>query len=215
MPTIVAVSGITLFVVPAVMCPTVTTDGSNTSTVRVTISCSAWTISQATGIGSIARCGSLAWPPLPVTVIVILSAEAMIEPPRLLIQPDGNDDVMWMANAAVTGEALPSPSGGTSSRPSSSMNRAPWWPSSPGWNMNSTRPASSSRRPASRRAAPTSMAVCVSWPHACIAPSTFEANSSPVSSCMGRASMSPRSRIVGPGEAPVSSAAMPLVVSCA
>ena len=95
-----AVSGITLLVVPAVMWPTVTTAGSNTSTVRVTISCRAWTISQATGIGSTARCGSLAWPPLPVTVIVIVSAEAMIEPPRLLIQPDGSDDVMWMANAA-------------------------------------------------------------------------------------------------------------------
>ena len=69
-PSISAVSGIMLFVVPAVMRPTVTTAGSNTSTERVTISCSACTISQATGIGSSARYGSLAWPPLPVTVIV-------------------------------------------------------------------------------------------------------------------------------------------------
>ena len=55
-----AVSGITLSVVPAEIRPTVTTDGSNTSIVRVTIVCSAWTISQATGIGSSARYGSLA-----------------------------------------------------------------------------------------------------------------------------------------------------------
>jgi hypothetical protein len=47
--------------------PTVTTAGSNTSTRRVTIVCSACTISQAIGIGSIARNGSLACPPLPVT----------------------------------------------------------------------------------------------------------------------------------------------------
>ena len=67
-PSMSAVSGIMLFVVPAVICPTVTTAGSNTSIVRVTIICSAWTISHATGIGSSARCGSLAWPPLPVTV---------------------------------------------------------------------------------------------------------------------------------------------------
>ena len=61
---------------------------------------------------------------------------------------------MCSANAASTGDSVPSARAGTSSRPSSSMNRAPWWPSSPGWNMNSTRPASSSRRVASSWAAP-------------------------------------------------------------
>ncbi len=69
-PSISAVSGITLFVVPAVIRPTVTTDGSNTSIERVIINCSACTISHATGIGSIVRCGSLAWPPLPVTRMI-------------------------------------------------------------------------------------------------------------------------------------------------
>ncbi len=54
-PSISAVSGITLFVVPALIRPTVTTDGSKTSMLRVTIVCSACTISQATGIGSRAR----------------------------------------------------------------------------------------------------------------------------------------------------------------
>ncbi len=79
-PSMLAVSGMMLFVVPAAILPTVTTAGSKTSTERVTMICSAWTISQATGIGSMVRCGSLAWPPLPVTVISSLSADAMIEP---------------------------------------------------------------------------------------------------------------------------------------
>ena len=70
--------------------------------------------------------------------------------------------------------------------------------------MNSTEPASDSRRRASRRAAPTSIAVCASWPQACIAPLTSEANGSPVSSGIGNASMSARNKIVGPGRAPES-----------
>ena len=168
-----------LFVVPAEMRPTVTTAGSNTSTERVTISCSAWTTSHATGIGSVARCGSLAWPPLPVIVMCSVSAEAMIEPWRQLSQPDGSDDVMCRAKAPVTGDGVPSARSGTSSRPSSSMYRAPWWPSSPGWNMNSTRPARSDRRPASSLAAPASIAVWVSWPQACIDPSDSRAELEP------------------------------------
>ena len=51
-PSISAVSGMTLFVVPAVMRPTVTMPGSNTSMRRVIMVWSAWTISHAIGIGS-------------------------------------------------------------------------------------------------------------------------------------------------------------------
>jgi hypothetical protein len=80
--------------------------------------------------------------------------------------------------------------------------------------MNSTRPGISSRLPDNRRAAPASIATWVSCPHACIVPSLRELKSSPVSSCSGNASMSPRSSTVGPGTPPVSIAAMPLVVSC-
>ena len=134
--------------------------------------------------------------------------------PDRLTQPLGSDDVMCSANAASTGDGVPSESAGTSSRPSSSMNRAPWWPSSPGWNMNNTRPARSSRRALRSRAALDSIAVWVSCPHACMQPSTCDANSRPVSSGIGNASMSPRSRIVGPGFEPSSSATMPLVDSC-
>ena len=86
------------------------------------------------------------------------------------------------------------------------MYRAPWNPSSPGWNMNSTRPASRSRRWASTRAAEASIATWVSCPQACMIPSTSEANASPVSSGIGSASMSPRSSTVGPGRSPSSTA---------
>ena len=78
----------------------------------MTIVCSACTISHATGIGSSARYGSLAWPPLPVTVTSSRSAEARSGPPRLPIQPDGRVEVMWMAKAPVTGDGVPSASGG-------------------------------------------------------------------------------------------------------
>ena len=72
--------------------------------------------------------------------------------------------------------------------------------------MNTTLPGSSAWRADSSRAAPTSIAVCRSWPHACMAPSIFEAYGTPVSSVTGRASMSPRSSTVGPGRAPRSTA---------
>ena len=103
----------TLFVVPAVIRPTVTTAGSNTSMRRVTIVCSAWTISQAIGIGSSARYGSLACPPRPFTVMSIVSLDAITGPPRQLSQPVGSDDVMCIANAPVTGDSLPSTRAGT------------------------------------------------------------------------------------------------------
>ena len=77
-----------LLTVPAVILPTVTTAGSNTSMRRVIIVCSDCTISHAIGIGSSARYGSLAWPPRPLTVMNSVSAAAMIDPPRRA-QPPG------------------------------------------------------------------------------------------------------------------------------
>jgi hypothetical protein len=58
-------------------------------------------------------------------------------------------------------------------------------------------------------AAPSSIAVCPSWPQACIAPGFSEAKSTPLSSVMGSASMSARSATVGPGR-PVDSRATTL-----
>ena len=166
---------------------------------RVTIVWSASTVSQAAGIGSSASAGADAWPPRPESRTWSVSAEAAIVPAREETTPLFSCAVMWIANAAATG-------GATSRSPSSSMTRAPKWPSSPGWNMKSTRPWRRSRCEASRRAAAASIAVCVSWPHACIAPSTSEANSRPVASVIGSASMSPLRSRVGPGCAPSSTA---------
>ena len=59
-------------------------------------------------------------------------------------------------------------------------------------------------------AAPSSIAVCPSCPQACIAPGRSEANSTPLSSWIGSASMSARSATVGPG-LPVRSRASTLV----
>ena len=71
-PSRSAVSGMTLSVVPASILAIVTTAGSAIGTRRVTIVCSAVTISQAIGTGSSASCGIEAWPPRPLTVIAEL-----------------------------------------------------------------------------------------------------------------------------------------------
>ena len=77
-----------LFVVPATIWPTVTTAGSKMSMRRVTMSCSACTISHAIGIGSIARNGSLAWPPDAVHHDVeACPADAIVGPPLVATDP--------------------------------------------------------------------------------------------------------------------------------
>ena len=81
----------------------------------------ACTISQAMGTGSSVWWGSEAWPPAPSMRMRRVSDDAMIGPWRVLTQPLGRADVMWMAAAASTGLAVPSASGGRSSNPSSSM----------------------------------------------------------------------------------------------
>ena len=119
-PLIMAVSGMTLLVVPVWIWVTVMTPGSNTSMRLVTSVCSAWTISQATGTGSSVKCGALPWPPRPFTVMVIESLDAMMVPPFRPRKPPGMLDAAWMANAPVTGESVP-----TLSSPSASISLAP------------------------------------------------------------------------------------------
>ena len=63
---------------------------------------------------------------------------------------------------------------GSRSDPPRACDLAPAYPSSPGWNMKTTRPASSRAMPTERRAAPTSIATWASCPHACMAPSIRE-----------------------------------------
>ena len=60
---------------------------------------------------------------------------------------------------------------GDCSTPSSHMRSAPAPPSSAGWKISFTTPGSSDSRALSMRAAPSSIAVWQSCPHACIRPS--------------------------------------------
>jgi len=64
-------------------------------------------------------------------------------------------------------------------------------------------PAISSRRLISTRAGAGSIAVCPSWPQACIVPLVCERYSTALFSSIGRASMSPRSRNTLPDRSPL------------
>ena len=70
--------------------------------------------------------------------------------------------------------------------------------------MKITSPRSSARRAQSSLAAPASIAVCRSWPQACITPANREAYGSPVASVTGSASISPRSSTDGLAMSPLS-----------
>ncbi len=86
--------------------------------------------------------------------------------------------------------------------PSSIIALAPRQPSSPGWKMKTTVPLRSCRCRDSSQAAPRAMAIWPSWPQACILPGYLEIKAWVFSSWMGRASISARMPIVGPGFAP-------------
>ena len=105
--------------------------------------------------------------------------------------------VMWSAKAPVgAGSAA-------ASRPSSSMNRAPWKPSSPGWNMQDD--AAAQRLPALEQQAGAAeqhrdVGVVAARVHRARGPPTRTRGRCPPG--RGRPSMSARSRTVGPGSAP-------------
>ena len=117
-PSISTDSGITLLVVPASIFVVVNTTGLKALILLTTMCCSAWTISQATGIGSKASCGIEAWPPLPVTFIFQVSAAARIGPGLPVNFPLSISGVMCSAKIA-SGEY------GASNIPSSSTTLAP------------------------------------------------------------------------------------------
>ena len=71
----------------------------------------------------------------------------------------------WMAVAASTCGFSSTPALIMASLPQISSGAQP---SSSGWNMSFTQPGSSASRPFRMRAAPSSMAVCVSCPQACM-----------------------------------------------
>ena len=83
--------------------------------------------------------------------------------------------------------------------PASIIGLAPPGPSSAGWKTNTTVPARRAFSRSRTAAAPSAMAMWASWPQACMQPGWVEAKASPVSSAIGRASMSARIIRVGPG----------------
>src|SRR5450759_2519762 len=87
---------------------------------------------------------------------------------------------------------------GSPRTPSSIIRAAPAPPSSAGWNISFTVPANCDRRSIRSCAAPNSIAVWASCPHACITPGISEAKGTPERSSIGNASMSARSRTHGP-----------------
>ena len=102
-----------------------------------------------------------------------------------------------------------------SSAPALIIMREPTEHSSAGWNSKRTSPWISSVMPKRMRAAPSSMDIWQSWPHACMTPSFSDAYGAPVSSVTGRASMSLRSAIRRRGfpSASYASGAVPLMVA--
>ena len=91
-------------------------------------------------------------------------------------------------------------------------------PSSAGWKMNFTLPASWSFMPASTSAAPMRIATWLSWPQACITPTscplycarTRLLNGRSTCSVTGSPSMSARSATTGPGRPPLSTPTTPV-----
>src|SRR3546814_19119832 len=91
-PSISALSGMMLFVVPAAIFAMVTTAGSKTEMRRVTMVWIAVTIDKATGLGSTASCGIDACPTAPLTMIERTSSKATTGPERPGQLPGGAVD---------------------------------------------------------------------------------------------------------------------------
>src|ERR1041384_3359962 len=168
---------------------TETTAGWNGSTLRATMCCRLMTAWAATTTGSTTRCGWAACPPLPRMVMVNWSGAAMSGPSLTPTCPTGARSHRC---APITRSTPPS----TPARTSSSA--PPGASSSACWKTKRTSPESSSFRSTSTWTAPSSIAVCPSWPQACIAPSLSETNSWVFFSTIGSASMSARIASTGP-----------------
>ncbi len=152
---------------PPWMEPTDITAASSAATLRETMVCSARTKCACTTVTSVARCGvEPPWPPVPRNVTVKRSAAASAAPGRVAKCPAGIVGLVCSPYTASQEKR--------SNSPSASIAFAPPRPSSASWKMRWTRPAKS-RCSANQRAAPSSIAVCPSWPQACITPGCFEA----------------------------------------
>ena len=165
------------------------------------ISCKDKYMWAAIFIGSTPSSGIAPWHPTPFTTILNLLHPAILVPSPHSITFEGVPECTCIAIAASTL--------GFSSTPAFIIFLAPVNPSSSGWNTNLIVPSIWSWFCFNSLAAPKSIAVCISWPHECIAP-LVDLNSHAVASAIGNASISALNKKVFPGLLPSIVATIPL-----
>ena len=200
-PSITTSFGIMFGASPPANLPIVITAGLVAGISLLVISCIAKNMWAAMFIGSTPVSGRAPWHPVPFTTILNL-----LHPPILVPNPHTTkfDGVPELTCIAIAASTL-----GFWSTPASIIFLAPVNPSSSGWNTNLTVPSISSWFCLSNFAAPKSIAVCISWPHECIAP-LVALKSQSVASAIGRASISALNKNVFPGFEPSIVATIPL-----
>ncbi|MDI2021316.1 hypothetical protein PJL18_01835 [Paenarthrobacter nicotinovorans] len=181
---------------PAEICPHTTETPLRTSTLRDSTAGTFTAIWANANTRSSVRCGLEVWPPRPESSILMVSDADVMAPMRVPIWP-----------TLILGSQCSARMRGTPSSTPCSMqdNAPPGIVSSAGWKMIRTVPPSGLFLCIrwSVRAMPSIAVVWTSCPQACVTPWFLEANGRPVSSMIGKASMSPR-RAVAMGPSPTS-----------
>ena len=166
-PVISTAGGITLNVSPAWILQTLTTAVCKGGTLRATIPCRAVITWADARMGSTAKCGAAPWPPFPRILMLKISAPAIAGPLAIPIHPTGFSFQTCRAKAMSTL--------GLANIPASIIASAPPIPSSAGWNINLTVPASSFWWLFSILATVSSIPVWPSCPQACMTPRFWDA----------------------------------------
>ena len=169
-PTISTSSGMMLPRTPPWMLPMVMMDGVRvTGSWRLATVCSPSTIWEETTIGSMPPQGAAPWVCRPRTTMRSQSALAIVLPARYDSCPTRSGPTCSPKMTSGRGFSK-APSSSISSAPPRSPSGAP---SSAGWKMNLTVPGRSSRTEASTSATPMRMATWLSWPQACMTPTSW------------------------------------------
>ena len=163
-----------LFVWPEVSVPTVTTAKCSGETSRPTMPCNRTTIIAARNVGSIESCGIEPCADRPKSSMVIVSQAARAGPGMLMIFPAWPATMCWPKHTSGVGMR--------EVRPSATIAAAPLAVSSAGWNRAMNVPCQWSRDSLRIWHKPSRAVVCMSCPQACIRPSFFDANGTPVAS---------------------------------
>ena len=218
-PVISAVSGIILERTPLLIVPTVMTSGAVVKSIwRLTICCKPSIICALAAIGSTPPQGCEPWLPLPFTLMVNQSEEAIKAPDLYLRVPTGVWEEIWIPNTASTFGLSNAPSLIIKGAPPSSFSGAP---SSAGWNKNTMVPGTSFCMALNILAVAINIAVCESWPQACITLTfwplnsvvTLEAKGRATLSYTGKASISALKAMTAPGLPPFKTATTPVLAT--